>query len=221
MAKRLLDIAAASFFLVVLSPLLLAAAAGVKISSRGPVMYRAVRVGRDGRHFIMFKFRTMRVDHGRVSAVVTGQKDRRIFPFGSLLRVTKVDELPQLFNILRGDMSFVGPRPEDPMIVERHYTAEQMKTLAVLPGLASPGSIYHYTHGHLYISDDDPERSYTDRLLPLKLALDGVYVRERSLWYDVRIVGRTILVIAAIVLGKRNFADPPEMKKAGRHEASF
>jgi lipopolysaccharide/colanic/teichoic acid biosynthesis glycosyltransferase len=185
------------------------------------VMYRAVRAGKDGKHFIMLKFRTMRLNQGRVSSIITGQKDRRIFPFGALLRMTKVDELPQLFNILKGDMSFVGPRPEDPTIVERHYTAEQAKTLAVLPGLASPGSIYHYTHGHHYISDDDPEQSYIEDLLPVKLALDGVYVKERSLWYDIRIVARTICVIAAIVLGKRNFADPPEMKKTGHHEASF
>ncbi len=220
MAKRLFDIAAAVFFLTVLFPLLLVATVGVKISSRGPVLYRAVRAGMGGKHFVMFKFRTMQVNHGHVSSIITGHMDSRIFPFGALLRMTKVDELPQLLNILRGEMSFIGPRPEDPTIVERHYTAEQAKTLAVLPGLASPGSIYHYTHGHRYISDDDPERSYIDRLLPVKLALDGVYVRERSLWYDIRIVGRTVSVIAAIILGKRNFSDPPELRKAGSHETT-
>ena len=111
-------------------------------------------------------------------------------------------------------MSIVGPRPEDPKFVDRHFTPEHLETLRVAPGLASPGSIYYYTHGEHTIDDSDPERQYVERVLPLKMALELVYVRHASLLYDLAIIGRTLRVIAAKTLGKRTFRPPPEMRLA-------
>jgi len=214
MAKRLLDIALSSISLVVLSPLFGLAAIGIRLSSPGPIFYRAQRVGVNQTKFVMYKFRTMHVDRRSLTSVITAKNDPRVFVLGLWLRRLKIDELPQLLNVLRGEMAIVGPRPEDPRIVGECYAQEHFETLCVLPGLASPGSIYNYTHGEQMLDTDDPEKAYVERLLPIKLALDMVYVREASLIYDLRIIFRTALTILAITLGKRHFADPPEMKKA-------
>jgi lipopolysaccharide/colanic/teichoic acid biosynthesis glycosyltransferase len=213
MARRLFDTWLAALALLLCSPLLLAAALGIKLSSPGPVLYRAQRVGRHRRLFTMYKFRTMHAAPRAAGSAITAQHDPRVFRLGAWLRRLKIDELPQLFNILKGEMSFVGPRPEDPRIVADFYTAEQCETLRVLPGLASPGSIYNYTHGERWLDAQDAERQYVERLLPIKLALDAVYVRETSFWYDACIVGRTLLTIVRIALGQREFPDPPEMAK--------
>src|SRR6058998_2704707 len=195
------------------APVLLVAAVGIRLSSPGPLLYRARLVGRYGRLFTMYKLRTMYVDHGSGS-VITAQRDPRVFPFGRPLRRLKIDELPQLVNVLRGEMSLVGPRPQHPDIVRRYYAPEDWETLRVRPGLASPGSLYDSTHGEPLVGSADPERTYVARLLPVVLALDRVYLRHASLWYDATIVGRTLLVIAATLLGRRTFPDPPEMPEA-------
>src|SRR3989441_7052897 len=161
----------------------------------------------------MYKLRTMHVDDGSRS-VITAQRDPRVFAFGRPLRRLKIDELPQLVNVLRGEMSVVGPRPQHPDIVRSYYAPEYGETLRVRPGLSSPGSLYDSTHGEPLVGSVDPERAYAERLLPLVLALDRVYVRHASLWYDTTIVGRTLLVIAATLLGRRTFPDPPEMPEA-------
>ena len=211
-AKRSLDIVLSAAALIVLLPVLLAAAVAVRLSSEGPVFYRAKRVGVGGRPFTMLKFRTMHVNHG--GHVITAQNDPRVFPVGAVLRKTKIDELPQLLNVLVGQMSIVGPRPEDPKIVDEHYTDLQRETLNVRPGLSSPGSLYYYAHGEQLLNTDDPERAYVERLLSVKLALDLVYVREASLAYDVNVILRTIVVLVQIVLGKDDFPEPPEMARA-------
>jgi lipopolysaccharide/colanic/teichoic acid biosynthesis glycosyltransferase len=113
-------------------------------------------------------------------------------------------------------MSIVGPRPEDPKIVDHHYTSDHLETLRILPGLSSPGSIYYYTHGEKTLNGDDPEAQYVERLLPVKLALDMVYVREASVLYGLRVILRTIWVISTMTLGRRQFPEPPELNKA-RH----
>lgn len=162
----------------------------------------------------MYKFRTMHRDQRMFKSVITAKNDPRIFAFGSWLRRLKIDELPQLINIVKGEMSIVGPRAEDPRIVHTYYTQQQIETLHVLPGLASPGSIYNYTHGERFIDKDNPEKCYLEKLLPIKLALDIIYVRESSFFYDLEIIFRTIWTILLISFGKHCFPDPPEMKKA-------
>jgi lipopolysaccharide/colanic/teichoic acid biosynthesis glycosyltransferase len=215
-AKRLFDIVASLMALLILAPLLLIAAIGIRLSGRGPILFRAERAGRSGAPFTMHKFRTMSVEQGPRAAAITARGDRRVFPFGRLLRTLKIDELPQLFDVLRGKMSLVGPRPEDLRIVRAHYAAEHRQTLAVRPGVASPGSIYSYTHGEKLIGCRDPEKDYLERLLPVKLALELVYVRRATFCYDLRVIFRTVAVIGLIALGKRQFADPPEMAMIDR-----
>jgi lipopolysaccharide/colanic/teichoic acid biosynthesis glycosyltransferase len=214
-AKRALDVLLTGVALVVAAPLLAAAAIGIRLASRGPILYRAQRVGRDQRPFTMYKLRTMRVGQAYTS-VVTAKDDPRIFPFGALLRRTKLDELPQLYNVLRGDMAIVGPRPEDPQMVEQFYTPLQHETFRVLPGLTSPGSIYAYTHGEAELDVRDPHGSYAERLLPLKLALDLVYVRRASFRYDLELIWRTAWMLGTALLGRRAFPLPRELADARR-----
>ena len=216
MGKRLFDVICAALALAVTAPLLALAAVGIALSSPGPVIYRAPRRGRGGRPFAMLKLRTMHCDHRGMRSRVTAETDPRVFPFGALLRVLKIDELPQLVNVLRGEMTIIGPRPEDPELVTRHYAPIHWETLTVRPGLASPGSLYHDTHGVRLLAGPDPERRYLDLVLPLKLALDLVYVRRASFLYDLAIIGRTLRIIAGHLLGRREFPDPPELAEARR-----
>ncbi|MFO1002639.1 MAG: sugar transferase [Planctomycetaceae bacterium] len=213
MVKRLFDVIFAALAILLLAPVFLAAAIAIRITSPGPVLYQARRTGRGGVDFVMYKFRTMHVVQ-KSHSVITGTHDARIFPVGRILRATKVDELPQLFNVLLGQMSIVGPRPEDPVIVSKYYGPLGHETLTVNPGLASYGSLYNYTHGHLLLDDSDPEKSYAHQLLPIKLALEVVYVRQHSILVDLRIIMRTVLTIACIVCGKRNFPEPTELTAA-------
>lgn len=222
MVKRLFDVVCAGLALLVTAPVLGLAALGIKLTDRGggPVLYRARRVGYLGRQFTMYKLRTMRnADGGGAGGsggVITGLNDQRVTPIGRLLRRTKIDELPQLFNVLRGDMAIVGPRPEDPAIVQRHYSSTDLETLGVRPGLASPGSIYQYVEGDKLLTDQDPEAGYVAKLLKTKLALDRVYIRRASMRRDVAIIGRTLWTIGAVAAGKRRFPPPPEMAAAKR-----
>ncbi len=218
MAKRLFDMAAAIIGLLLLSPVFLLAFVGIKATSSGPAIYRARRMGQHGVVFVMHKFRTMHVAN-QPASVITGVADKRVFGFGRLLRATKIDELPQLYDVLTGTMSIVGPRPEDPKIVEQHYNQLARETLNVAPGLASPGSIYNYTHGHLYLRDADPEGSYVRQLLPMKLALELVYLRRQSFTGDLHVIARTAITIVRIALGQRLFAEPPEMAEARQLES--
>lgn len=214
MARRLFDLTAALLALAVLSPLFGLVALGILCTDGLPVLYQARRVGLGGRPFCMLKFRSMRLRSNTSDALITGARDQRVFRFGRVIRLLKLDEIPQLVNILRGDMAFIGPRPEDPEIVARWYTEMCRETLRVRPGLASPGSIYVYTHGEDLVGDQDPERDYVIRLLPIKMALDVVYVRKRTLGYDLRIVLRTVWTIIRIACGVRGFAAPPEYEEA-------
>src|SRR5688572_23894801 len=224
MVKRLFDLVCSAAALVATAPLIGLAAIGIKLTDPGPVFYRARRVGYLGREFTMMKLRTMRVGDGGGSGSggvsggprITGHRDDRISPIGKILRRTKIDELPQLFNVLRGDMAIVGPRPEDPAIVQQHYTSPDLETLAVRPGLASPGSLYQFTAGDRLLHADDPETHYVDKLLKTKLALDRVYIRRASLRSDLKIIGRTLATIGAVALGRRTFKQPPEMAAARR-----
>lgn len=213
MAKRLFDCLSALIALILLSPLLVSSAIGVRLCSAGPALYRARRIGVGGREFVMYKFRTMHVAT-RPGSVITSSSDPRVFALGKILRAMKIDELPQLWNVVRGEMSVVGPRPEDPRIVQQHFGPLGMETLSVRPGLASPGSLYNYTHGNSMVDQNDPEAAYVRDLLPVKLALELVYVRHRSLRYDLLIILRTAMTIFQIGIGRKLFPEPPEMTAA-------
>ena len=214
MAKRLADVCLAAAGLLVAAPVLAVAALGIRLSSRGPVFYRARLAGRHGRLFTMLKLRTMHVTQGPRPSRITAEEDPRVFRFGRWLRRCKIDELPQLINVLRGDMSIVGPRPEHASIVREHYSLTHYETLSIRPGLTSPGTLYDYTHGEALIGAENPERHYVRRLLPMKLALDLVYVRNASWWYDTVLIARTVGLIVATAAGRRRFALPPEFPAA-------
>jgi lipopolysaccharide/colanic/teichoic acid biosynthesis glycosyltransferase len=179
--------------LVALSPLLVIVAVLVKRSSPGPVLHRAQRVGRQGRLFTLYKFRSMVVNADRLGAGITACDDARITPIGRRLRRTKLDELPQLINVLKGDMSLVGPRPEDPRYVAL-YTAEHRRVLNVRPGITSWASI-HYRHEERLLSAEHVDVVYRTQVMPQKLALDLEYLERQSLLLDVSIIMRTLLAV--------------------------
>jgi len=212
-AIRLFDVIVSSVALIVCAPMLLLAAIGIRISSPGPILFRAQRVGKLGRLFEMYKFRTMHVRE-EIGPVISAQKDRRVFAVGALLRTLKIDELPQFVNILLGDMCITGPRPEDPVIVRDVYTEEARETLSVPPGLLSPGTIYYYTHMESLLDNEDPTAIYSNQVLPVKIALDRVYIREADLFYNIRLMVRTASMIVRRACGRTRFSDPPELAKA-------
>ena len=185
--------------LIISSPILFISSAVIRISSRGPVLHRATRAGKNGQPFTMFKFRTMHLSAQKPGGRITAGRDPRVFAAGRGLRRLKLDELPQLTNILRGDMAIVGPRPEDPTIVEEHYTPFMRETLRVLPGLTSPGSLDYYAC-EVTLPDDpvEAELVYVQRLLPRKIALDMVYVEHKTWRYDVELILRTILGVIGV-----------------------
>ena len=188
---RVIDVLVSAVALVVASPALLLAALGIKRASPGPVLYRAQRAGRDGVAFEMLKLRTMHVT--RADGRITAAGDPRIFPVGRWLRRTKLDEFPQLWNVLRGDMALVGPRPEDVSIVEEHYNDFMRESLAVPPGVTGPGSLQYFAEERALPSDPaEVERIYLERLLAPKIALDLVYVRHRSVRYQLELILRTL-----------------------------
>ena len=225
MGIRRSDRVLAAAALLPAAPVCLIAAAGIWLADGRPVLYRSCRVGAHGRAFTMFKFRTMYAEAGRTGksagSAITSADDARVFAFGGWLRRWKIDELPQLLNVIRGDMAIIGPRPEDPAIVDACYGPLARETLTVAPGLASPGSIYNFTHGeHIFLHDSagSPEEAYAQDLLPRKLALDLVYVRAASMRYDLRIALRALACILARGVGRRVFPDPPELAHARQLE---
>lgn len=198
MLTTVVDRVLAALGLLVTSPFLLISAIGVKLSSPGPALYRAERAGQGGKPFLMLKLRTMHAG-AATGGRITGSRDPRVFGWGAVLRRFKLDELPQLVNVLRGDMAIVGPRPEDVGIVREHYDPMMLESLEVAPGITSPGSL-HYFADEATLPDDphQAERVYLDRLLPAKIALDLVYVRNRSLRYQLEIIMRTALGIIGL-----------------------
>jgi FlaA1/EpsC-like NDP-sugar epimerase/lipopolysaccharide/colanic/teichoic acid biosynthesis glycosyltransferase len=191
--KRALDVAVAGGCLVLLSPLILACAIAVKISSAGPVFYAGQRVGRGGREFHIHKLRTMRADNVPGSPL-TSIGDPRVTPVGRFLRRAKLDELPQLWDVLRGEMSLVGPRPEAPEFVA-DYTEEQRRVLTVRPGITSPASIA-YRNEDILLPPRSAAETYTRTVLPTKLAMDLAYIDRRSLLGDFGILASTLGVVA-------------------------
>ncbi len=190
-AKRLFDLAAAGAGLVVLAPLLVAIGVLILMEDGRPVFFRQERVGRDGRPFRIWKFRTMVVDAERRGGAITVGRDPRITRVGHWLRRFKLDELPQLWNVVRGEMSLVGPRPEVPRYVAL-YTPEQRRVLSLVPGITDPASIAYRDEAALLADSDDPERLYVERIMPDKIRINLDYAARRSLWSDVRVILETL-----------------------------
>jgi len=205
--KRLSDLVFSCVAIVVFLPVWAVICIVIKIKSPGPVIYKAKRVGLNGEIFSLYKFRTMHVNSGKVHAT-TLRSDPRVYPFGKILRMSKLDETPQFFNILRGEMSIIGPRPEDEINAKDIYCGEYSRILSVKPGLSSPASLYDFTHGEKY----DSEESYKEHFLPQKLFLELFYVDNRNYIYDVKIVCRTVVTVVLMLLGKQDFKEPAELK---------
>lgn len=191
MTKRLFDIVFALLLLVVLSPMLIVFALLVALTSPGGAFFRQVRVGMGGREFRLLKFRTMRPGSEAKGQLTIGGRDPRVTSIGYFLRKSKLDELPQLWNVLVGDMSVVGPRPEVPRYVAM-YSTEQREVLNVRPGITGMASIDYIDENEILARSTDPERTYTQEVMPAKLRLDLRYVRERSFALDMRIIGVTL-----------------------------
>ena len=198
MAKRLFDIAFALLALLLLGPLLLAVALWVRLDSRGPVFFRQQRVGRSGQLFDIYKFRTMQTGAEAMGPQITVGEDARITRAGVWLRRAKVDELPQFLNVLRGDMSVVGPRPEVPRYVAQYPADVRETVLSVRPGITDLASIEFRDESALLARSSDPERTYVEQILPAKLRHAQEYVRTRSLWLDLRIIARTVLAVLGL-----------------------
>lgn len=192
MTKRLFDIGFALVLLIVLFPLLLVLALFVAFTSPGGAFFRQTRTGMEGKEFRLLKFRTMRPGSETKGQLTVGTRDPRVTSIGVLLRRSKLDELPQLWNVLVGDMSVMGSRPEVPKYVAM-YTLAQREVLRVRPGITGMASIEHIDESDILARSADPERTYVHELMPAKLALDLRYVREHSLALDLRIIAATIM----------------------------
>lgn len=193
-AKRMLDLVGAGAGLISLSPLFVAVAAAIELDDGGPTFFSQERVGQGGRLFRLWKFRTMRVDAGRRGPQITRAGDPRVTRVGRVLRKTKLDELPQLWNVLVGDMSFVGPRPEVPKYVEL-YTDEQRRVLAFKPGITDLASIEFLDEEALLAQAEDPERFYVEHCLPRKIEFNLEYAARASLLEDTLLIVRTVAVL--------------------------
>lgn len=193
MSKRIFDFTAALLGLILLAPLFLITAIWIKIDSPGPVFFRQQRVGKRGVPFNIIKFRTMREDAG--DALLTLGHDKRITKAGKFLRKYKLDEFPQLFNVVGGSMSLVGPRPEVPRYVACYPAEVRAVVLSVLPGITDWASIYYKEENSLLGRSANPEQAYLDNILPAKLKYNLRYVHERSFWNDVRIIFTTLAAL--------------------------
>jgi lipopolysaccharide/colanic/teichoic acid biosynthesis glycosyltransferase len=193
--KRLFDIILSIIGLIILAPFFIIIALLIVLDSRGGVFYRQVRVGKNGKDFYLFKFRSMRTDADKKGLLITvGGRDSRITRMGYFIRKYKVDELPQLLNVLFGDMSLVGPRPEVRRYVDM-YNEEQKKVLTVKPGITDYASIEYSNENELLGKAADPEKVYIEEIMPAKLRLNLRYIAEQGLATDLKIIFKTIAKI--------------------------
>jgi lipopolysaccharide/colanic/teichoic acid biosynthesis glycosyltransferase len=191
MLKRLFDLVFSLAGLVILSPLFLVISVVVALGSRGGIFYRQKRVGLRGREFQLYKFRTMKVNSDQLGLLTVGGKDPRITSAGRVLRRYKLDELPQLLNVLNGTMSLVGPRPEVKKYTDL-YTADQKKVLEVRPGITDYASLAYFEESELLARSTHPESTYINQIMPAKLELNKKYLQKQGLATDISIIFQTI-----------------------------
>jgi lipopolysaccharide/colanic/teichoic acid biosynthesis glycosyltransferase len=192
--KRLFDLLASLVALLLLSPLMAVLAWRIKRYDGGPVLYAGRRVGKGGKPFGMYKFRTMVMNADKIGGSSTPDDDPRITPIGKMLRRYKLDELPQLFNVVKGEMSLVGPRPQVQWAVDL-YTPEQRQVLTVPPGITDYASVRFPNEGEILKGSTDPDRDYMEKIHPEKMRLSLEYVRQRSLLTDFKVIAQTFLAI--------------------------
>ncbi|WP_244834594.1 sugar transferase [Clostridium sp. BJN0001] len=190
--KRIFDIFFSAVGILVLSPILIIISILIKIGSDGPVFFKQIRVGKNEKNFKILKFRTMIVDAEKVGKQITVGDDNRITGVGKFLRKYKIDELPQLFNVLIGDMSLVGPRPEVPRYVKM-YNKEQKKVFKVRPGITDLASLRYKDENDLLGESDNPEEFYIKKVMPDKLALNLEYIKKSNIIFDIYIIIKTII----------------------------
>ncbi|HCC35432.1 MAG TPA: glycosyl transferase [Ruminococcaceae bacterium] len=194
--KRLWDIFFSSICIIIVSPLFLITAGLIKCTSKGPVFFCQERVGRYEKPFCILKFRTMVCGANQIGSqnLTVGDKDPRITRIGSFLRRSRIDEMPQFINVLRGDMSLIGPRPEIAHYV-RYYTQEMKAALLIRPGMSGSASIRYRYENELLAKQTDPERYYIETVLPDKMAMNLEYIKKLSLWNDIKLIGKTIACV--------------------------
>lgn len=188
--KRTFDICASSVGLILLSPLFILISIAIKVTSKGPIYYRQERIGINGKPFRIYKFRSMRINSDK-GMQITVKGDNRITSVGRFIRKFKIDELPQLFNVLSGKMSLVGPRPEVPKYVEL-YNDEQRQILSIKPGITDLASIEFKDENQLLDAAENPEQKYIEEIMPIKLTLNLEYMQKRSFFYDIGLIFKTI-----------------------------
>jgi lipopolysaccharide/colanic/teichoic acid biosynthesis glycosyltransferase len=192
--KRIFDLICVIPGLIILSPLFLVIACGIKLTDNGPVFFKQERVGYKGRTFTILKFRTMVVEAEKIGGQLTVGKDSRITGVGFLLRKTKLDELPQIINVLKGEMSLVGPRPEVPKYASL-YSDTQRRVLDIMPGITDPASIEYRNENEVLAGADDPERVYIQEIMPEKIRINLEYARNASILNDISVILRTLSAI--------------------------
>lgn len=195
MIKRLFDIIFSFFGLILISPLLLIVAILIKLSSPGPVFYRGQRIGKYGKPFRIFKFRTMVPEAEKLGGSSTAADDPRLTKIGKFLKKYQIDELPQLINVIKGEMSLVGPRPEVKMYVDMLSEEERKKILSLRPGMTDFASLWNFHEGELLKGSLDPEKKYLEEIRPRKIHLQLEYVKEHSFWLDVKLIVKTIFKV--------------------------
>ena len=186
-------------------------AIGIKLSSHGPVLYVSTRIGQGGKSFKFYKYRSMHIDDGRYKGI--SEEQNRIFAVGKFIRRTKIDELPQAINVLKGELSVVGPRPMLTTNVSKMYGGRYQSVLSVVPGLTSYASLFDYTHGDALVKNREV---YLNTIIPIKREIELYYVENKGLYTDIKLIFTTAWVIIAVLFGKKRFKYPKEYYIAKR-----
>jgi len=195
MVKRIFDFIFSFFGFLILLPVFGAITLIIKLDSRGPVFYRGERIGKDNKSFRIFKFRTMVPDAEKIGGSSTAADDKRLLKIAPFLKKFQLDELPQLINVLKGEMSFVGPRPEVKMYIDMLSNEERKAILSVKPGMTDFASLWNFHEGDILKGSKDPEKIYQEKIRPKKIELQLKYVREKNFWLDIKLIFKTIFKI--------------------------